>query len=197
MKCINCILFLHVIDTIVSFRHSQLNWMRKFHSRSIAPPIDEVHQLHPIHPCNWYHCFLSFPIEFIEIISFQFNCFSNWWGSTWIASYSSMYLIPPLAPFIPNLIERDNIIPDQLLSFQMSPWIASYCFLWFSIELNEILSFQINCYTIIPFILNCIQWDNFIPDQLLLQLMKYINCILFLHVIDTILSFHSQLNSLR
>mgnify|MGYP007077656788 FL=1 len=90
MKCINCILFLHVIDTIVSFRHSQLNWMRKFHSRSIAPPIDEVHQLHPIHPCNWYHCFLSFPIEFIEIISFQFNCFSNWWGSTWIASYSSM-----------------------------------------------------------------------------------------------------------
>jgi hypothetical protein len=88
MKCINCILFLHVIDTIVSFRHSQVNWMRKFHSRSIAPTIDEVHQLHPIPPCNWYHSFLSFPIEFIEIISFQINCSSNWWGSTPNASYS-------------------------------------------------------------------------------------------------------------
>ena len=88
MKCINCILF-HVIDTISNSFHSQLNWMRKFHSRSIArPPIDEVHQLHPIPPCNWYHSFLSFPIEFIEIISFQNNCSSNWWGSTPNASYS-------------------------------------------------------------------------------------------------------------
>jgi hypothetical protein len=28
-----------------------LNWKKKYHSRSVAHPIDEVHQLHPI-PCN-------------------------------------------------------------------------------------------------------------------------------------------------
>ncbi len=73
-----CFLWFSIeLNEILSFRHS----------RSIAPPpIDEVHELHPI-PCNWYHCFLWFPIELKEIISFQNNCSPNWW-STSIASYS-------------------------------------------------------------------------------------------------------------
>jgi len=43
---------------------------------------------------------------------------------------------------------------------------------------------------LLPFILNWIKRDNVISKQLLLQLRKYINCILF-HVFDTIVSFYS------
>jgi hypothetical protein len=99
----------------------------------------------------------------------------NWYQSM---NCILFHVIDTIVSFILNWIKEIMLSRISCSSNWGTTWIASYS-MWLI--------------PLVPFIPNWIVSDNVIPAQLLLQLRNSMNCILFL-VIDTIVSFDSQLN---